>query len=498
MKKYIYIKPFILIMLLLTACNDDILEKSNPAQLSTDTFFQTADQLQSSVNAIYSALQANQLYNREYFFLHDMLSDENSANSQLEAPRRAVLEYSLAPTNLLIVSVFTGCYRVIHRANLVISKAGEVPEIEISEDMRNRLIAEARFLRAWAYFELVSLWGPVPMLTEPATSPEGSERTPVNTIYDEVIIPDLDFAEENLLLKSEYDAADLGRATKGSAQALKGRIYLFRAAQDPAFYADAREELDKVIQSVEYSLVDSYMDNFTHLNENNAESIFEVQFSESFGSGNPWSPDGNGIAEITFRGQEYTPVTGWNNVDPAEGLRNAYEAGDPRFDYNFFVNGDTYNNGTETMEGLEEPGWQKYSNAYQRNSENQISGINFRVIRYADVLLMMAEVENELNGPDAAVGYVNQVRARPSVDMPPITPTPATKEEMFDLIVNERRVELAGEQIRNRDIRRWRRAGKLDSEPIANYRDIHDLLPLPTNEIDNNSALGPEDQNPGY
>lgn len=492
MKKYIHTKMIILVTLLCMACNDDILEKSNPSELSTDTFFQTADQLQSSVNAIYSSLQANQLYNREYFFLHDMLSDENEGNSQLEAPRRAVLEYNLSPSNLLIVSVFTGLYRVIHRANLVISKAGDVPEVEISEEMRNRLVAEARFLRGWAYFELVSMWGDVPLLTEPASGTEGSERTSASVIYDEVIFPDLDFAEQNLRLKSEYDDADLGRATQGAAQALKGRIHLFRAE-----YADARDELEKVIQSGEYSLVDRYLDNFTDENENNAESLFEVQFSVDHGYGNPWSPDGLGIAEVTFRGQEYTPITGWNNVDPSPELRDAFEPGDPRFGYNFYENGDTYNNGLNTMEGLPEPGWQKYSNAYQQDNENQISGINFRAIRYADVLLMMAEAENELTGPGAAIGYVNDVRARADVDMPAL-PTPDTQEEMFDIIVNERRVELAGEQIRNRDIRRWRRAGKLDAEPIDNFRSIHDLLPIPTGEIDNNSALSPEDQNPGY
>lgn len=491
MKKHNYIKLILMAMLSLAACNDNILEKSNPAQLSSDTFFQTQAQLQAAVNAIYSGLQANQLYNREYFFLHDMLSDENAPNSQLEPARRAVLEYNLAPSNLLIRSVWAGLYRVIHRANLVIANAAKVPANEITDAMRNRLEGEARFLRAWAYFELVSLWGDVPLLTEPAVSSEGSERTPVDVIYNDVIFPDLDFAEQNLGLRSEYNDDDLGRITKGAAQALKGKVHLFRGN-----YEAARTELEKVILSDEYRLTDRYMDNFLEETENNVESIFEVQFSSSVGSGNPWSPDGDGVAEITFRGQEYTPITGWNNVDPSPGLLAAFEDGDPRYDYNFYLDGETYNNGQGTMD-LPEPGWQKYSNAYKQGSENQLSGINFRVIRYADVLLMMAEAENEVNTPGDAIGYVNQVRARADVNLPPL-PTPGTKEEMFDIIVNERRVELASEQIRNRDIRRWRRAGKLDTEPIENYRDTHDLLPIPTPEMDNNSALSPEDQNPGY
>lgn len=497
MKKYLYTKTVVILLLVLIACNDDILDKSNPSELSTDTYFQTSGQLQSAVNAIYSGLQANQLYNREYFFLHDMLSDENEANSQLEAPRRAVLDYNLSPSNLLIVSVFTGCYRVIHRANLVITNASKVPDNEISEELRNRFVAEARFLRAWAYFELVSLWGDVPMLLESALTSEGSPRTPANAIYDEVIIPDLDFAEQNLLLKSQYQLSDLGRATRGAAQALKGRVYLFRAAEDPQYYSNVITELDKVIASAEYGLVAEYGDNFTDQNENNSESIFEVQFSEAFGNGNPWSPDGDGIAEITFRGQEYTPITGWNNVDPSPALLSVYEAGDSRYDFNFYVNGDTYNNNGSVISGLPQPGWKKYSNAYQRDNENMISGINFRVIRYADVLLMIAEAENQVNGPGSAIGYLNEVRARPSVNLPPIA-TPASASDMLGVIMNERQAELCGEQIRNRDIRRWRRAGALTTEPIANYRVIHDLLPLPTNEIDNNSALTQDDQNTGY
>jgi hypothetical protein len=135
------------------------------------------------------------------------------------------------------------------------------------------------------------------------------------------------------------------------------------------------------------------------------------------------------------------------------------------------------------------------------DNENSNSGINFRVIRYADVLLMMAEAENELTGPAAALPYINQVRARADVNMPPYPtaqyPT-GTKDEMLKAIMHERRVELGGEQIRNRDIRRWRRQGKLDSEPIPVFKPYQDRLPIPFVEIDNNSALDNGDQNPGY
>lgn len=495
MKRYKLIKPIIFAFLLFSSCNDDILDKSNPSQLSTETFFKTRGQAESAVNAIYAGLQANQMYNREYFFVQDLLSDDMaSGGSQLEAPRALLLNYEFDASNPQISAVWSGVYRIIHRANLVISRIADVPEIEITDEDRKQFEGEARFLRAWAYFEVVSLWGPAPLLLEPATTIEGNPRAPEEAIY-EVIFQDLALASQYLPLKSEYGDEDLGRATKGAAQALAARIWMFRGNYD-----NASVELQKVIDSKEYSLVDRYLDNFQEENENNAESIFEVQLSEEFGTSGAWSADGSGIAEITFRGQEYG-FNAWQNIVPSPELLAEFEAGDPRKEYSFYQVGDKFNNGTETV--TEEllggtPCWKKYQMVYKRAQENSSSGINFRVIRYADVLLMMAECLNEINGPSAtAIGYVNEVRARMDVNLPAYA-VPESKEAMFDIIVHERRVELAGEQIRNRDIRRWRRQGKLDGEPIKNYQPKHDLLPIPTGEMDNNPALTSADQNTGY
>lgn len=489
MKKNDFIKPFILALLVFSSCNEDTLEKNNPNQIAIGNFFQTQEQLQATVNAVYAALQASDLYGREYFFLHDMLADENEPTGGLEAPRRALLLHDINDGNYILTTTWRGFYRVVHRANLVIANADQVPEVQITEDMRNRLEAEARFLRAWAYFELVSLWGDVPLLTEPAETPEGDPRAPESEIYA-LIFEDLAFAEQHLEPRSAYAADDLGRATQGAAQALAGKIHLFRGD-----YEAARTELQKVITSGEYNLVPRYLDNFRAENENNAESVFEVQFSTDFGYGNPWSPDGSGIDEVTFRGQEYTPVTGWNNVNPRADLLATFEEGDPRYDYNFYLDGEPYNNGEAEMD-LNRPGWEKYSNAYRQGSEEQISGINFRVIRYADVLLMMAEAENEVGTTANAISYVNQVRAREDVDMPALD-DPGSQSAMFDIIMRERRVEFPSEQIRNRDLRRWHREGKIDmAERIPNWQPRHILMPIPIGEMDNNDAI--TSNNPGY
>lgn len=496
-----YLKPVALGLLLFSSCNEDILEKTNPNQLSTETFFTTEAQLRSAVDAAYAALQGNNMFNREFFFLHDMLSDENLDNSTLEPPRKAALDYTFNSTNKLVVESWQGLYRIIHRTNLVIANAEKVPPAEITDETRERLVAEARFLRGWAYFELVSLWGGVPLITEPATIEDAQNGVPRATeeeVY-EVIFADLDFAEANLPVKSAYDDANLGRATKGAAQALEGKIRMWRAE-----YQLAITEFQKVISSGEYSIEGvPYIDNFTEENENNAESIFEVQFTSAHGDGGGWAADGAGIANITFRGQEYSP-RGWANVFPNQNLRDSYYENDPRYEATVYEVGDAYFNGTAVLNDFDQRTpvsggftWRKYTMAYKQESENSNSGINFRVIRYADVLLMMAEAQLEVNGVAAALPYLNQVRER--VDLPAIQASDVSgPDELFDLIVRERRIEFAGEQIRNRDIRRWRRHDKLDSEPIKGYRDIHNLLPLPDSEIANNAALTQADQNPGY
>lgn len=501
------ILTLVFLFLIIVSCDEEKLNPINPNQLSVETFYRTGAQAEAAVNAAYAALQANNLYNREYFFLHDMLSDDvASGGAQLEGPRAQVLNYVFDASNPVAESVWRGWFRVVHFSNLVLENVPNADQ-DISDALKTRILGEAYFLRALANFELVSLWGGIPLMTQSATSPEGMPRSSEEQVYQQ-IFSDLSKAENSLPLKTEYSGSDVGRASKGTAQALAAKIHLFRAN-----YAEAKTFLEKVIDSKIYRLVDRYLDNFEEENENNAESIWEIQMSEAFGSAGGWNADGSDISEVTFRGQEYG-LNAWRNLIPNSSLVAEYETTengtskkDPRYSYNFYMIGDSFNNGQsvitkEDMQGdVNAANWRKYQMIYKREQENTQSGINFRVIRYADVLLMMAEVENELSGPAAALPYLNQVRARADVQMPlyPTAQFPTTdQQQMLKAIMHERRVELAGEQIRNRDIRRWRRAGKLDSEPIAGYKDRYDVLPIPLQEIDNNTALTNADQNPGY
>ena len=411
-------------------------------------------------------------------------------------------EYRFDASNYLVGEVWKGTYRGINRANLVITTLPEKTEA-LGEDLANRLVAEAKFFRAFHYFDLVSMWGVVPLITEPLGTVEGVGLAgSENEIY-ELILSDLEEAARLLPRAPQYGGADIGRASAGAAEALTARVELYRGN-----YQAAKTALDKVIGSGDYALVDSYVDNHREDNENNKESIFEVQFSLEAGIGDGWSGDGNGLKEVSVRAQEYSPVD-WHNVVPSDALLNAYEPGDPRFDYNFLTYGETYNNGqlvftsASIAQGTRarDNHWYKYGNLYKKPNELFWSGINMRVIRYADVLLMKAEVENELNGPAAALPFINQVRQRPSVNVPslPTTAYPTgSKEEMFRAIVHERQVELCSEQVRVRDIKRWVNNGKLATNPLGNIDSRYNYLPIPIFEIDNNPDLTNSDQKPGF
>lgn len=492
-----------------TSCDEAILDKVNPNELSSGSFYADGTQALAAVNGVYAALQTTQLYTREYFFLHDLLSDENFGLGSLEAQRVQLIARSFDGSNSIITSVWQGLHRGIHRANLVIENVPNTPTSgDFSEALRQRYVAEARFLRAFFAFELVSLWGDVPFSDGVAGGDEAQNGLPKvsrDQVYN-TIIEDLNFAEANLPQRSAYGTNELGRATRTAAQALKGKVFLFRGN-----YSEAAAEFEKVVNSGEHRLMDEFTDNHTDENENNEESIFEVQFSLAFGGGNRWSGDGNGIAEVTFRGQEYG-MKAWRNVIPSESIvaeltreEKAPGVEDPRAAFTIYRPGDLYNNGQSVVEAFvtypdDLPSWRKYQNYYDNEDEvNQQSGINFRVIRYADVLLMLAECRNELGQQQAAIDLMNEVRARPSVDMPPL-PTATfpvgNQTQVFEAIQHERVMELTAEQVRYRDILRWGIGPQ--ALPATFQAGKHELLPIPQNEIDNNVALTNADQNPGY
>ena len=497
------------------SCNEEELNKVNPNGVTFDTYFNNEAELRAGVNSVYALVQSNPLVSREWFFTHDLHSDEMaSGGGQLETPRNQLLIGVQNPTNSLVNSVWQGWYRVIHRANVIIEKGPTVTSV--SEAVRSQLIGESKFLRAWAYYELGSLWGGVPIYTEYVKSVDGSKgRSTQKEVYDQAIA---DAKVASASLPATYDANNLGRATNAAAQMLLARIYLQQGD-----YTSAKTELMKIVDSGLYKLTDNYLDLTNEEGEFNSESILEVVFAPS-GGAYSWDGDGNnGTApqEEAVRSQEYSAI-GWRNVIPSNKILNAYEMkskgdakDDPRYDMSYWKTGDKFNNGNNTLVdslvqgnfsivgGKEQKvSWRKYSVIYKLNAGYAQSGINMRIMRYADVLLLLAECENELGNSAKAVSLINQVRTRKSVAMPPL-PTanfPAgTKQQVFDAIMHERYIELAAEQVRDFDIIRWRKNGKLTTEPLAGFqKGKSEFLPIPQTEIDNNPNLDQKDQNPGY
>lgn len=501
----------VLFLGLMAGCQESDLDKLNPNGVTVDTFYKNGAELSSAVNAVYAMAKANALTSREWFFLQDLRSDDVAAGGgQLETPRNQLLLGSHDTGNSVMGAVWQGFYRLIHRANVVLDLSEKVTDIPAAD--KARLLAEARFLRAWSYFDLVTMWGGVPLYKSYVTSVEGSlPRSTEKEVYD-FIIADLKAAAE--ALPATYNADNQGRATKGAAQMLLARVYLQQAD-----YTNAKVELQKIITSGTYSLVDEFSDNFIEETEFNKESIFEINFFPAGGNYN-WDADGNGATAgtETVRTQEYSAI-GWRNVIPSNSLLNEFEktatGTDPRFAKSFYVTGDKYNLDKNVLTDAAQNGnssvvdgktmkvsWRKFSLMYKTDQTFLTGGINQRIMRYAETLLAMAEVENEIGSITEAVKYLNMVRARKSVAMPAY-PTAAypvsTKDQVFAAIMHERRVELSGEQIRNRDILRWRKAGKLKTEPFTYFqKNKHELLPIPQQEVDNNPKIEPTDQNPGY
>ena len=489
----------------IVACDKklDILDQNNP---TTESYFKTADELQKGVNAIYSNLRSAQVVGREWFFLHDMRGGETWAGGpQLEAPRAELLKQpSPAPSNSVMTDVWRGCYTMINRANQILAYA---PDVTDNVTLRDELVAESKFLRAWAYFELVSQWGDVPLYTEQVTSSlDYKGKSPAAEIYT-FIISDLTAAVQKLPLTASQE----GRVTKGAANAFLGKVQMQKGD-----YAAAKTALLQVVSSGKYSLVPNYSDNFdgdiysgtakvTDGHEFNAESVFEVAFVDKGDNNFNWGYNGEGPTNpvSTVRNQEYGLV--WGNVIPSDRLLNEFEANDPRYKFTILEVGDKiltkggtapgkvlaaadFNVDPSIRNGVSMKRiFRKYSIYDWDDNGFHPGGVNQRVIRYADVLLMLAECEAEVGTPAQAAVYINMVRARPSVNMPAVVLN--SKNEAIKAVMHERAVELAAEEVASIDILRWRKKGYFPSIMPDPKPGQIDLFPIPSAETSTNPLL---------
>lgn len=518
MKKIIY---SLILVLAFVACNEDALDVPNENKYDGTTFFTDAISYTEASTAMYTPLLFQGMYSREWYFIFDLLGNDAEKNFPLQGGLLEFPNYTHTPNNGELNPVFNSCYKIIFRTNFVISQIQNwETDAESDIALKTRITGEAQFLKSLSYFWLVTLFGDVPLKT---TLDDHyifeSERTPKAEIWT-AIETDLQQAIGKLPV-SYTNESDYGRVTKGAAQALLGKVYLFQKK-----YAEAATELEKLTKApYNYSLTESLDDLFIN-DKKTDETIFAVMNGpwQGWGVGNAYYMFGGqegwgGKASHSGRAMEYG-FNDWWNVLVSDALVNSFtytdESGnsftDPRAALTFYsadgaFGGDgvfceecedgPQNYGEVIKEG--QISWRKYQLYEERNNYGQPdSPINGQIIRYADVLLMLAEAHIENGNVNEALPLINEVRRRSGA----FEYSSLGDNAKATLILRrERQMELAGEQHRFFDLVRWGtlvqtiNAEKQAAVGISPVKDYHVLLPIPQAERDANPTLDAQVKN---
>jgi hypothetical protein len=506
----------LLCIFVLLGC-DDGLDLIPTGEVSESIFWQQERDARLAVNAAYGELDGP-LMVKELDAVTDIAYRASSGPGTLHDVGAGTID----PTNSAIGSQWDRYYRGVRKANDVINNIDRIEQGD--PEVLARLEAEARFLRAFFYTQLSSLWGAVPLILEPLEINDHVGRTDKEAVVD-FVIDELDAIINANALPISYDGSDVGRATHGAALALKARVVLRNGR-----FAIARDAAKAVMDLGVYELYPNYGELFQYAGQNSSEIIFDRQYTvggdtyEAF-SYSAASIGGSSVVEPImdlFEKYEYKgPV---NPTDPYENI-------DPRWDFTVYYTGQPIGNniynswpGSSTIDRVQSDerstahgyNLKKWID-YDSDSDNPSTGsVNMILIRYADVLLMYAEAKIELNEIDQSVyDAINEVRTRPSVEMPPIT-AGKTQAELREMVRNDRAVELAFEGLRLFDMNRWKigeeKAGLVDGmyyqdEDTGEWRiwnsgferrfraDRDYLWPIPQAEMEINDEIT---QNPNY
>ncbi|MEI7500521.1 MAG: RagB/SusD family nutrient uptake outer membrane protein [Bacteroidota bacterium] len=475
--------PFIFILLLASnACTKKLDQK--PHQIYYDNYYQTEGDALTAVNAVYDVLGSVNQYSSYLWLIQDIGSDDCNARVTLNDPNlHEINNYTVKTTNNYIAKIWQGSYLGISRANIVLEK---VPPISMDTALKARILGEARFLRGLYYFNLVRLFGDVPLVTVPVSpnlTPEEiyPYRSPVNKVYG-LIIEDLKFAAAKLPAKYT-NPNDKGRATSGAALGILSKVYLTTKEWEKAYSTALL-----VIESNDYALHPDYAANFKETNKNGIESVFEVQFYRKVTSEN---------SQMVISGLPSIPglfAAGVEIMLPTQDLLNSFDTNDYRKSVTFF---DHYWQYT-----FEPHIWKYWDQVAYKPSATSSSGADFMVMRYSEVLLIYAEALNEANGGPTIEAFwaINKVRERARNGISTALPdlTGLNQDEFRKALLIERRHEFINEGHRWYDLVRTgtliesvKRAKGDQSNPSSfNY-----LFPIPQREIDINRNLI---QNTGY
>ena len=501
---------------LFIGCAD--LEQTSLSSIDRDNFYQSKEDIETAINGIYQEFTVDGFYgmfNNQSIYINDLQTDYVKAGAQTNSAHiRELSNFAVQPTNLFVGYAWEEHYTAINRANVVIDKVTDANWLD--EQSRQNYVGEARFLRGLMYFNLVRYFGGVPIVLHDGEG-EGAPRNTIDEVFAQ-IIEDFTAAES---LPANYSTRD-SKASSLAASALLSKVYLEWAqtitdqskANGKAFYQKAIAYADKVISSGKYKLLDKFIDNWSVDKKNGPEHIFSIEHDRSV--------NGNVTGHCTF-------ATNWSNSEPVllATSDRYYEQTDPkdqRRDGSWAKR--IYNPNTGTDFEFDIPRFRKYIDslnyanpASSGNAAGQST--NTTVIRYAEVLLIKAEAENELNGPtDAAYDAINQVRRRAywsPYNNVQNTPSDGSDLELSGLSQNEfreklreeRRLEFVLEGHRWFDLKRWHilvkyvKAHTPSNDEVTgtkttkaqNVSKKNYYLPLPQDQIILNPNL---EQNWGY
>lgn len=501
MKKIFWVLLFaFLIFNMTSSCNKDWL---NPPPENTlirdDSTFAKPENATRFVNSCYSQLNEWGEHVFSWIGVSSITSDDadkGSVPGDVGADKDQMDNLTYTPTSVSPSEVWTANYVGVGRC---IQAIVNVPKFtNVPQELKDRLVGEAEFLRAYYYFNLVRCFGDVPKIDK-AFSADSVEqiigsyvRSPKSDIYA-LIIADLTDAADRLPVKSAYGASSIGRATKGAALGLLAKVQMYQKN-----WAEAMAATDQIIASGEYSLEPDYALLWRETTENGRESLFEVQAQNGLQG---WSTGGYSETQRP-RGTVTGGFNGWGFNSPSANLNAAYEPGDVRRDGTICYAGQTLWDGARIAADAPNPryNYKSYSSqSRETNYDSWSTGKNIRILRYAEILLINAEAANELGQAAKALPALNQVRARARGGVSGVLPdvTTTNQAQLRNAIWRERRVELAMEHDRFFDLVRQGRAGAVMRAHGKNFVDgKHEVFPVPLNQI--LISQGRLTQNPGY
>lgn len=493
MKNIIY---FFLIFIL-ASCSKKFLEIYPETSLNEGNFYKTESDFIDLANGCYVPMRDNEKNN--HWVIAEFISDNGTKQynpTTGDVDKTPIDQFLITANNGFYSRFWDLSYNGINRCNKLLLEINNRDISWSDQSLKDRCIGEAFFLRALYYFNLVRQYGGVPLVMEPITSQEsvGIKRSTEDVVYDSIVS---DLKNAVIRFANTKNVEENGRANLGAANSLLGKVYLTLKN-----YTDAKPVLESVINSGSYILLPNYANLFDPVNKDYKETIFAIQYSESteelsnhfIFSFAPWNSKG----DVTTRPN--VNITGSGGYDvPTEELIDAFEPGDVRKDVSIkYWTGPDWDNVVRPL-----PYCAKFKPPVSA-PDNRCSD-NFPIIRYSDVLLMYAEVLNDLGSTEEAIPYVEKVRNRAGL-MNPLAGY--DKSKLDSLIAKERQKEFCFENQRWYDLKRTGKAIEVMNAQGVRLRAKYPFLPDNSYELNENKLLAPIpgqqvllnkiEQNPGY